>query len=275
MDLLEQIINCKTDEEADLIIKDAIDKTNKQTAPIEQLGFLDVLKSVNVYEGFIPLKTRIKYDKHLINYYSMETTDFFYDFAHAIRKYGLNSKRSIIRNIELFLNSYFGHPGKNNREDIFTLIAFNSTITDEEYFAALDNNKIGDLKGKGAAECTERGAVAQQLLSLFGIKTYYCMGCVNLGDRQYPHCFNIVKRKNDYALLDYSLYIISYNNDGTLKRYEPFIGILSNEEFLDFINNGLLKSFENYYYIEKKPKIDGTQRQYIVGEFEIEKGKSR
>ena len=41
-----------------------------------------------------------------------------------------------------------------------------TTKTDSEYFDALENNKIGDLKGMGAALCTERSALAQQILSL-------------------------------------------------------------------------------------------------------------
>ena len=59
-----------------------------------------------------------------------------------------------------------------------------------------------------------------------------------LGDRQEGHCFNIVKRKNDYALLDYSVPIVSYKEDGSVRAYYPFVGTLTNEEFLDFINNG-------------------------------------
>lgn len=63
-------------------------------------------------------------------------------------------------------------------------------MIDEEYFEALENNKIGDLKGKGVAQCTERGAIAQQILSLFGTESYYCMVCVDLGSKQEGHCFN-------------------------------------------------------------------------------------
>ena len=75
---------------------------------------------------------------------------------------------------------------------------------------------LHDLKGTGAAQCTERGALVQQVLSIFGTESYYCMECVDLGDRQEGHCFNIVKRKNDYALLDYSVPIVSYKEDGSV-----------------------------------------------------------
>ena len=41
MDLLSRILECKTDEEADVIIKEEIDKIQTSTQSIEQLGFLD------------------------------------------------------------------------------------------------------------------------------------------------------------------------------------------------------------------------------------------
>lgn len=274
MELLTQILNCKSDEEVDVIITEAINKMNSSTQPIEQLGFLDYGKTVNYYKGFIPLNTRIKYDSMGMETYGMESTDFFYDFAHFVRKKRINNKSSIIFSVETFINQYFGLPGIIDRKTIFDDKAWNSTTTDEEYFEALQNNKLGDLKGKGAAECTERAALAQQLLSLFGTEVYYCMGCVDLGDRQEGHCFNIVRRKKDYALLDYSVPITSYNDNGSVNAYYPFVGELSNEEFLDFINNGMLKSFENYQYVGKQKQTLSSSRQYVIGAYTIEKGKT-
>ena len=201
----------------------------------------------------------------------MESTDFIYEFAHFIKKYNINNKAALINSLEYFVNSYFGLPGKMDRETIFNEIALQTTTTDEEYFEALKNNKLGDLKGKGAAQCTERAALIQQILSIFGTETYYCMGCVDLGDRQEGHCFNIVKRKDDYALLDYSIPITLYKEDGSVKGYYPFIGTLTNEEFLDFVNNGKVKSFDDYYIDGKQYKKTGTKRNYIIGKYEMDK----
>ena len=274
MDLLSRILECKTDDEADIIIKQELEKIQSNIVPIEQLGFLNYGKSVSCYKGFIPLKTRIKYASINIETYGMETTDFFYDFAHFIRKYNINNKVGLIYTMEYFINQYFGFPGKNDRETIFNDNAWNSSTSDEEYFTALDNNKLGDLKGKGAAECTERSALAQQLLSLFGTEVYYCMGCVDLGGRQEGHCFNIVRRKNDYALLDYSIPVNVFKEDGSFRTYYPFVGELTEEEFMDFINNGALKNFENYQYIGKEKQQLDSSRNYVVGSYSIEKEKT-
>ena len=270
MELFQKILECK-EEEVDSIIKAAINESDINAEKIEKLGFIGLIESRNVHKGFIPLKTRIKYASLNMEDYGMGTTDFIYEFAHFVRKYKLNSKAALIYNLEYFVNNYFGYPGKIDREKIFNEHAYQTTTTDEEFFAALDNNKLGDLKGKGAALCTERGALVQQILSIFGTESYYCMGCVDLGDRQEAHCFNIVKRKKDYALLDYSIPIASYREDGSVIAYYPFVGTLTNEEFLDFVNNSKVKSFDDYYMNGKQKEKTGIQRKYIVGEYEIEK----
>lgn len=270
MDLFQKILECK-EEDIDSIIETAINEANANAEKVKKLGFLDYGKSCSVFKGFIPLNTRIKYANLNIEDYGMESTDFIYEFVHFIKKYNINNKASLIHNLEYFVNSYFGFPGKIDRETIFNDIAWQTTTTDEEYFKALENNKLGDLKGKGAAQCTERGALVQQVLSIFGTESYYCMGCVDLGDRQEGHCFNIVKRKNDYALLDYSVPIVSYKEDGSVRAYYPFVGILTNEEFLDFVNNGVIKSFDDYYMNGRQYEKAGTKRMYVVGKYEIEK----
>ena len=270
MNLLERILNC-SEEEVNKIITEAINEANSTATKIGNLGFLNGQDAVSSFKGFIPLNTRIKYANFNMEDYGMETTDFFYEFAKFIRMYKINNKASLIFNLEYFINSYFGYPGKVDRETIFNDKAWNTTGTDEEYFEALKNNKIGDLKGTGAAQCTERGALASQILSLFGIDVYYCIGCVDLGDRQEAHCFNIVKRKGDYALLDYSVSVASYNPDGSVKAYYPFVGTLTNEEFIEFINNGIVKSFDNYYMDGSKMIPFDGKRMYVVGSYQIDK----
>ena len=177
MDLLQRILECN-EEDIDTIIQQAIEEADSNSDKIEKLGFLDYGKSNNLFKGFIPLNARIKYSNLSIEDYGMQTTDYMYEFAHFVKQYNINSKASLIHNLEYFINSYFGMPGKGDREQIFNEVAWNTTTTDEEFFAALENNKLGDLKHKEAAQCTERSALAQQILSLFGTESYYCMGCV-------------------------------------------------------------------------------------------------
>ena len=268
MDLLQRIIECSEDE-VDSIIEKAIKEADANAEKVDRLGFLEYGKSKKVFKGFIPLKTRIKYCNIDITDYGMETTDFIYEFAHFIRKNKINDKKAMIFILEPFLNSYFGYPGQTDRDTIFNDIAWQTTTTDDEYFAALKKNKLGDLKGKGAAMCTERSALVQQILSIFGTETYYCMGYTVKCQNGEGHCFNIVKRENDYVLLDYSLVVESIRENGSFENYYPFMATLTNEEFLDFINNETFKSFDDYYYKNFKQVKTGTQRKYIIGKYKM------
>lgn len=272
MGLLQRILDCN-EEEIDTIMQQAIEEANSNSDKVEELGFVWIVKLSNAFKGFIPLNTRIKFRNDLPVDYNMQTTDFMYEFAHSIKQNNINSTSSLIKNIEEFIDLYFGMPGDEDIRDTILEERANNTTTDEEYWTALENSELGYFKNKEAAMCTERSALAQQILSLFGIESYYCMGCVDLGHKQEPHCFNIVKRVKDYAVLDYSCIVPEYNKDGTLEGYCPFVGLLSNEEFKEFINNGTIKSFSNYEYIDDKKVTTMGKRSYVVGVHEIDKKK--
>ena len=219
------------------------------------------------------MNTRIKYSSIGLEDYGMQTTDYFYEFARFARRYNVKTKKALIYSLETYINLYFGMLGQVTREQIFDNNAWNSTKTDDEYFKALENNKIGDLKHKGAAQCTERAAVAQQILNLFGAESYYCMGCIDLGDRQEAHCFNIFRKQNKYAVLDYSCPVKGYAADGREIVLYPFIGDLSDEEFAEFTQKGTIKAFKKHKYVDGKRIETPGERMYVVGSFEIKKPK--
>ena len=269
MDILNEILKCN-DEELEEIIENAIYELDKRATKVEKLGFLNAFNRITSFKGFIPFNTRIKYSNLGIEDYNMNTTDFFYEFAKMVKKKKINNKFGIVQAIEPFIIKYFGYPTHQiSREDIFQDKAWNSTTTDEEFFEALEKNTLGDLKGLGAAECTEMSALAEQLLSLFGIESYYLIGRVNHNGIEEDHAFNAVKRKKDYALLDYSIPCPMYNDKEEIIGYFPFIGIMSNEEFENFINNNEFKEFkefkEFYYANNQLVKIYDT-RSYCVSD---------
>lgn len=273
MDLLQKILDCK-EEEVDAIVKQAIEDADAQSNKVEKLSHVFFSRP---FKGFIPLNAKIKYSGLALESYSMQTTDFMYEFAHFIKKNNINSKGRLIYALGLFINSYFGLPDrvhKGRREQIFFTNIFSKYKSDKGLFKALKKNKIGDLKNKDAAQCTERAALAQQILSLFGTESYYCFGCLGIGEGQEGHAFNVIKRKNDYAVLDYSCVVKSYNKENLLMTYFPFIGILSNEEFADFINNKKIKRFQNYEFFDNKSRPTTGERIYVVGEMSIDKEKT-
>lgn len=271
MELLEKIFNCK-EEEIDDLVSSEIEELDKNATKVSLLGYLRNGKLSQPFKGFIPLNARIRYSNTSFEDYGMNTTDFFYEFAHFLRKYNLKSKMSMVTNIEYFMNSYFGSTTKKNyREYIFMESIVQTSDTDEEIFDRLKKNQIGDLKKKNAAECTERAALAQQLLSLFGIESYYCMGILNLNGKTDFHSFNVAKGKSNYLVLDYSVSVSSYDKDGVLRSYCPFMGELSNEEFSDFMNGEFSKHFRDYDIKDYKDIYNDGTRDYNVGELKKEK----
>ncbi len=271
-DLLTRIINCSTDE-IDDIIRHRLDTLNKDSE-IKILGFND---NNFIHKGFINQKSKIRYGNYTMNSYSMNTTDYFYEFARFIRDKKITSRGLLVKNIETFINNYFGINKDNfdHRDDYFDSIAFMTTSTDEEYFKKLEELNINDLKNKNIAMCTEKAAIAQNLLSFFNFDTYYCMGSINIDGNEEAHCFNIVKTKNNYKLIDYSMptYINFSNNK--IFEYVPFWGIIEMDHIEDVITNSEIIEFNNYRYLITedgvKKIITSDIRKYVVGKFEIEK----
>ena len=276
MDNLLEIINNCSDDELETIITKAINNAIINSQKRDMLGFCQNMNRVITHKGFIHPDTKIRYSNFTMNTYSMKTVDYFYEFARYIKKMNIKNKGSFIKYLENIINIYFGinRTGNDLRDNYFDKIAFETTKTDDEYFAKLDSLEIGDLKGKNIAMCTERAAVAQNILSLFGFESYYCMGCVNNDNKEEPHCFNIVKSKETYRLLDYSIPVPVFKN-GKLVDYAPFQGNIPNEKLEDVLINNEDMVFDGYeYHITndglKKVAINNF-RTYVVGDFNLSK----
>ena len=281
MDLLERINNCSDDELTSIIdaaLQSAINNSDRK----ERLGFTDggaATAKIPSHKGFIPPDSRIKYSNLSMNMYSMKTTDYIYEFANYVKRNKISNKGTLVKYIENFINGYFGiSNGTDMRDAYFDQIAFQTTTTDDEYFEKLENLEIGDLKGKNIAMCTERAAIAQNLLSLFGFDTYYCMGCVSNNGREESHCFNIARAKDTFMLLDYSLPVPVFEN-GRAIDYAPFQGSIGLDELEDVLVNGLNKDFPSYEYIRTPQGIKrvatGELRTYNVGSMTFEQTQSK
>lgn len=278
MDLIEKLNNCSLEEVNDIIAKE-LEVKNEESKGIEVLGFDCLRLSIPPYRGFIPKDSRIKYSNFGVDY-SMKTQDYFYEFADYIKKKNTISKNIIVNSIEPFINQYFGFNKYNfdARDIVFNDEALQTSTTEEEYFDKLDNNEIRDLKGLGVAMCTEKAAIAQNILSLFGFDSYYCMGCFDYNGKQESHCFNIVRAKEKFALVDYSMPVPMISN-GKVVNFSPFQGYIELGEIEDVLNSNTSKSFESYQGEKRKGDSSFTkvftseERKYIVGDLEFKQEK--
>ncbi|MBE6138699.1 MAG: hypothetical protein E7173_03020 [Firmicutes bacterium] len=277
MDLLNMLNNCSLDE-LNSIVDDAIKKATEHSEERRVLGFAENLTAISkiaTYKGFIHPDSRIKYSNWSANTYSMKTTDYIYEFARHIKKMNINNIGYLVKSVEDYINIYFGivSDGKDMRDAYFDQIAWSTTKTDDEYFEKIASFEIGDLKGKNVAMCTERAALAQNLLSLFGIDVYYCMGCIENNGKVEPHCFNIARAKDKFLLLDYSLPVSVFSN-GIAVDFAPFQGGIRLDEIEGVLLNGVNKSFDDYEYVKNSQGIKkvstGQVRLYKVGSMTLQ-----
>lgn len=278
MELLNKIISCK-EEELKEIIDEELRKIIQISEQKERLGFVDATTAVTLHKGFISPETRIGYAKGTAFSYSMKTNDFYYEFAKYIKKIKVNNIGYLIKEIETFINYYFGVNKNDNdyRNDYLFGITLGTTSDDDEAWKKINNLEIGDFKEKRLAMCTEKTSLAQNLISLFGIESYWCMGYLNNNGKIEPHCFNIARAKNNYMLLDYSVPVMVIKN-GKINEWAPFQGKISLSE-LEEILNGKNKKYKNYEYLiengELKIVYNNSIRTYQVDDYSIKKNKGK
>lgn len=278
MDLLTVINNC-TEEKLNLIIDKALEEIIKNSEKSKRLGFKDgglAIDKIPAHKGFISLDSRVRYSNGSIYTYSMKTKDYFYEFAKFIKNNNVKTMNHLVKVVENFINYYFGEPtGKDVRDRYFDGFVL-QTKTDEEMFNTIERFSLGDMKGKNIAMCTERAAIAQNLLSLFGLEIYYCMGCIKHDNKEEPHCFNIARGRDKYILLDYSM-PVSVVKDNTVYDYAPFQGHIELDELEDVLLNDHNKNYEEYEYVNTDSKLkktlNGNNRAYQVGKLRFERNK--
>ena len=272
--LFSQIKQCKSEKEVKKLVDKALEEAYKNSIKGATLGF-DRESSKKTYKGFIHPKTRVRYSNMGIETYGMETTDYIYEYAIMVWKdEHLQNKQGFINSLESFINYYFGYPryDRDMRYDFFFQRAWQETKTDDELFARLEKNQIGDLRGLGIAQCSERAAVAQNLLSLFGFESYYCTGAVKHNGKEEGHAFLVVKTANAYAIVDYSMPVTVTRENGNV-YYLPYITEIKAEEFEEFLNGNVVKEFADYELLVNKGsirKLDlDSKRYYMVGDQEM------
>ena len=124
------------------------------------------------------------------------------------------------------VDEYFG--GLENHKD-----RLNYYYT-EDYEESKDN-KISNLKGKGAAMCVERAALSQNLLQLLGIRSFFkTSGIVKNGSNE-AHSYNLIEYEGKYYIFDSTMPNMINNAPN------PLIAEIDKESF-DLITSPLAKT---------------------------------
>ena len=277
-DLLEKINSCESMDDVYKLIDEAIKKCNTESEAKEMIGFpYGERKCLGLHKGFINSETRIRFSPTTIFSYSMKDIDYFYEFAKFIRDKKITTKNVLVSYLMTFINEYLGFSTVDRREDYFFSNSFCKTASDEEAFKIADNFDIGNLKNKNIGMCTERSAIAQNIFILFGFESYYCIGCVLDNEKEEPHCFNVVRSKDGYCIVDYSL-LCSYYLNNVRKYFVPFIGTVTFDNISDFFFNNGEFNFDVYEYDKNEnglQKIKVNERKYVIGKFSFDINKNK
>lgn len=266
MEFINKIINCDNDTELKKIVDDRLKKLYNNAIECDLIGLNGEAKKV--HKGVIPRNTDIMFSNGSMSYYNMNNTDYYYDFAKSIMNYNLDNKGTIVKYIQAFSLNYFGEPCENDiRDSILYDYAEKNSKTDEELFNILDSFDISIFKNRNIALCTERAALAQNLLAFIGFETYYCIGMLNNDGNTLDHAFNVVVRPNDCIVYDTSVPVTCFEN-GKVENYIPYIDSFSKEKLNDFINGKSPLELENYEYIKENGKYVKRafgDRKYVSG----------
>lgn len=244
MNFVEKILNTQNEEEIENLVKQEIDKYNKDQKDECNLGFVFANKLEKPYNGFIGKNCRIKFSNLSMITYGIKDDSYLYEFVKLLKKNNIKNKTQLVIFLETYLNYYFGKLVHGDVRDNFFYEKLELTTTDDEYFDMIESFDLTDLKKLGIAMCTERGAMAQNIMTLFGFDSYYCMGYLSHNGNTDAHCYNVVRIKGGYRLLDYSVPVLQYTKNS--ERYVPFMVDLTNEEFEKFMTEDFTKIVDDY-----------------------------
>lgn len=216
---------------------------------------------INIFwKQFIPPNVKIVFGieypdvRHNGYYYYMDDFDYLFSFISGILGKEINDELDLICYINMFLRQYFVNiTEKRNREDYFKLLCDSNAW----YYQPTIKHSISFFKGKSLAQCTEFGAVAQNIMSFFGIDTLYVHD--NL------HAYNIVEfggEEKSTSVVDFSQGVYLYNILDKQRTILPFIGDIDHcsDELLQELMNtdGRLQFHEYVLYTLGNAVIEQT-----------------
>ena len=250
----------------------------------EKIGDSLFHNEVDFYPGYIRKGTRIVHsiyfngDKRVVcnkgMYYYLDDDSYIREFCHSIKGRKISNEYNLFVLIHHFMRDYFGVLPDISREEMFTLLYERENVS----FPPQKEHSITDFKKRGNAVCTEYAALAQNIMSFFGFKSYYVFGRMQIGHKKdEEHAFHFIaykEKKTNQAvavLIDYACPIKVYNNRHQLRDYYPYM--IDLEEFdQKFINDffgretHLIVQDYGYGYIGNIPCFfwNNANRDYYV-----------
>lgn len=253
-----KLIQDLDDKQLEKFTKELLEKYN-QSASKEQVIGMNFSK---LNKGFIGFDTKISYGSDYGYYYGMNDFNMYYDFFKQIKNCTINDLNDVLREVFVYLNKFFRIKENNNfkgdRDKLITdILLEDESISDEKYMYMKNNLQISVFKNKGVAMCSERSALAQNLLSLFNIDSYYCSGVIknSLEANCGGHAFNIIRNNEKSYVVDFSV-PVKVMKDEEVCGYAPYVSYIDEEKITDLMENKYALEFFDYYYDISSGKLE-------------------
>ena len=266
---LQTIIDCPEENLEQLIHEEFERLSNSQED--KNLGIISGGLFRKPHKGFISKNSKIRFSSETlgVDTYNMDSEDYMQEFAKIIKQNNISKKSDVINNIANFVDYYFG--GLQSLDDKRSEFLTSKCRLDEEGFALdedIEKISIEDFKGKNLAQCTEKAAVTQNILSFLGFESYYCLGALKEQNSNQAHAFNIVQGKDRegnpvYRIVDTSMAVPVYDETGKELYRRPYVTSIPPDKFEDLISGKESLSFDNYVIQNRQIRRTG-KRDYGV-----------
>ena len=286
-DLLDLIKQCQSEEEIKELIDYFVGEFTKEARQLNNVDYIgvnadlnpkfnivhdmddllgDLAPSNSSWRGYIPRDVRVNYKNvthrgvtHSEGFYYMGDESYLYEFAKFIKDKNVPGVLAFLIHVHDFVHQYFDRGiAAVSREQI------HSTIFDQHEQRVLFSKKnyLSDLKGLGAALCTEYTVMGQNIMTIFGLTTDVV--CDN------SHIYNVYfDPDGEINIVDFQHVINMYDINHNFVRTLPFIETIEDcdEKKYRLMLFGLERfPFDNYYVIdfpnEPLPVFDGYERSY-------------
>lgn len=278
-----------SDQELDEYVKSLVDLCDVASIKIPVIG----MQYYKYHKGFIGFDTKVSYGSDYFYDYSMKNYEMYIDFFKNLKQQNIEQENLDLNYLLNIIYSYVVKYFQSEKEilkdpnisimrDQIVMNHLESIAKDpnddEEWIKNKNELNISVFKGQGVAMCSERAALAQNLLSLFGIESYFCGGMVTKNELENcdGHAFNFIRLDGKNYILDFSLPVYLYEKNEKVACL-PFISEISDNSSNELLENKSLIPINNYHFEkvdgEMVKQIENDERIYGVGMVEMKEEK--
>ena len=192
-----------------------------------------------VYKGFINPDSEIK-PTAFLDGFKLDDKDIYASLVDNVRAFKQNERwqSKSIREINPYailktLGEYFGnYAADTDLEGRHHSYYMDHSSVDSEALP------LSELKAKGIAMCTEKAAATQNLLSLLGYESEFCLSlsCELVEGSEEMHAFNILSSDRGRFIFETTNPIFVSNTDGNVVNFLPATYKITEERYGDLIS---------------------------------------